>query len=276
MSLKTPPELAAEACFAAVKKAGWTVPQMGILGGLAGAYVALAGFLYIVVTQDLALHSGVGLSRFMGGSVFSLGLILVVLAGAELFTGNCLMPLGTLAGCAPLKSVLWNWFWVYLFNLAGSLLVAGLLFYAGLFQGAVGANALKIAAGKTSLPFMQAMIRGILCNWLVVLGVWMAMAATDVTGKILAIYFPIMAFVASGFEHCVANMFFIPAGILVAGDPALARLAGLSPEKLANLTWPGFLSSLVPVTIGNIIGGALFVAVLYYVVFRERLREKAD
>jgi formate/nitrite transporter FocA (FNT family) len=123
---------------------------------------------------------------------------------------------------------------------------------------------------------MQAMIRGILCNWLVVLGVWMAMAATDVTGKILAIYFPIMAFVASGFEHCVANMFFIPAGILVAGDPALARLAGLSPEKLANLTWPGFLSSLVPVTIGNIIGGALFVAVLYYVVFRERLREKAD
>jgi formate/nitrite transporter len=272
MSLKTPPEVAVEACVAARKKSEWTVSQMAILGGLAGAYIALAGYLYAIVTQDAATFSGIGVSRFLGGSVFSLGLILVVLAGAELFTGNCLMPLGSFAGCVSVKSLLRNWFWVYLSNLAGSLLVVAILFGAGLLQGPIGVHLLKISAAKVSLPFTQALLRGILCNWLVVLGVWMAMAATDVTGKILAIYFPIMAFVASGFEHCIANMFFIPAGILASWNPEIVASAGLPEGKLAIVNVSGFLHNLLPVTIGNIIGGALFVAVLYYVVYKERVR----
>jgi len=271
MSFKTPVELAKSACAVAKAKSAWTIPQLLIMGILAGAYIAFAGFLYTVVTQDLAKYAGVGVTKFLGGAVFSVGLMLVVIAGGELFTGNCLMPLGTLAGCAPITGVLRNWFWVFLFNMLGSILIAVLIDWSGLATGAVGANALRIAAAKMNLPLQQAFIRGILCNWLVVLAVWMSMAAADITGKIFAIFFPIMAFVASGFEHNVANMYFMALGIFLKSNDAVVAAAELGPDQLASVTWAGYWHNLIPVTLGNMVGGILFVAVFYFLVFRQNL-----
>lgn len=271
MSFKTPVELAKSACAVAKAKSAWTIPQLLIMGILAGAYIAFAGFLYTVVTQDLAKYAGVGVTKFLGGAVFSVGLMLVVIAGGELFTGNCLMPLGTLAGCAPITGVLRNWFWVFLFNMLGSILIAVLIDWSGLATGAVGANALRIAAAKMNLPLQQAFIRGILCNWLVVLAVWMSMAAADITGKIFAIFFPIMAFVASGFEHNVANMYFMALGIFLKSNDAIVAAAELGPDQLASVTWAGYWHNLIPVTLGNMVGGILFVAVFYFLVFRQNL-----
>jgi len=274
MSFKTPSELAHGACNVAVAKSRWSVVQMLILGILAGAYIGFAGFLYTVVTHDLIGFAGIGFTKFLGGAVFSVGLMLVVIAGAELFTGNCMMPMGILSGCVTTGQVLRNWFWVYLANFLGSVLIAFLIFHSGLAAGPVGAHALKIAAGKMSLPFKEALVRGILCNWLVVLAVWMSMAATDIVGKIFAIFFPIMAFVASGFEHSIANMYFMFLGILLKGSEKVVGLANISEGKLASVGWEGFFHNLIPVTIGNIIGGVFFVAILYFVVFKDKLQEK--
>jgi formate/nitrite transporter len=275
MSFKTPVELAKAACTASQAKSRWSVQQMLILGILAGAYIAFAGYLCTVVTQDMAKYMGVGFTKFMGGAVFSVGLMLVVIAGAELFTGNCMMPLGSLAGCTPMYGVVRNWFWVYIANFIGSVLIAILIYNSGLWRGPVGVNALKIAAGKMAMPMNEAFFRGILCNWIVVLAVWMSMAATDIIGKIFACFFPIMLFVASGFEHSIANMYFMSMGIFVKGSDAITTAANLAPEKLAAVTWGGFFHNLIPVTIGNMVGGILFVAVFYYLVYKEKL-EKLD
>jgi len=271
MNFKSPVELAKSACSASKAKSSWTVTQMLLLGTLAGAYIAFAGFLSTVVTQDMAKYMGVGFTKFMGGSVFSVGLMLVVVAGAELFTGNCMMPLGYFAGCTPMKGILRNWFWVYIANFIGSILIAFFIYNSGLWNGAVGVNALKIAAGKMSLPFGQAFFRGILCNWIVVLAVWMSMAATDVIGKLFACFFPIMLFVASGFEHSIANMYFMAMGLFVKGSDAIIAAANLPEAKLAAVNMGGFFHNLIPVTIGNMVGGILFVAVFYYAVFKTKL-----
>lgn len=273
MSFKTPVELAKAACTASQAKSKWSVPQMLILGILAGAYIAFAGYLCTVVTQDMAKYMGVGFTKFMGGAVFSVGLMLVVIAGAELFTGNCMMPLGSLAGCTPMSGIIRNWFWVYIANFIGSILVAFLIYNSGLWNGAVGVNALKIAAGKMSLPIGQAFFRGLLCNWIVVLAVWMSMAATDVIGKIFACFFPIMLFVASGFEHSIANMYFMAMGIFVKGSETVVSAANLAPAKLAVVNWGGYLHNLIPVTIGNMVGGILFVAVFYFLVYKGKLEQ---
>lgn len=271
MNFKSPVELAKSACSASQAKSSWTVTQMLLLGTLAGAYIAFAGFLSTVVTQDMAKYMGVGFTKFMGGAVFSVGLMLVVVAGAELFTGNCMMPLGYFAGCTPMKGILRNWFWVYVANFLGSVLIAFFIYQSGLWNGPVGVNALKIAAGKMSLPFGQAFFRGILCNWIVVLAVWMSMAATDVIGKLFACFFPIMLFVASGFEHSIANMYFMAMGMFVKGSEAIVTAANLAPEKLAAVSMGGFFHNLIPVTIGNMVGGIIFVAVFYYAVFKTKL-----
>lgn len=271
MSYKTPAELAAAACAAARAKCALTPMQVLLMGILGGAYISFGGFFYAVVTQDLAGYAGWGLTKFLGGAAFSLGLVLVVVGGGELFTGNCLMPLGVLSGCVPLAGMLRNWAWVYLSNWAGALLVAALVHFAGLASGAVGASALKIAALKMSLPPGQAFLRGVLCNWLVALAVWAAMAAQEVSGKILALFFPVTAFVASGFEHSIANMFFMTLGVLTKGDPGATAAAHLDPGKLEALSLGGYFHNLVPVTLGNIAGGVLFVAVFYYLIFRRGL-----
>ncbi len=162
-----------------------------------------------------------------------------------------------------------NWTIVYFANFAGSLLLVLLMYWSGLWKtngGLVGAKALSIANAKVNLTFLQAFARGILCNWLVCLAVWMATSARTVVGKIWAIFFPIMAFVASGFEHSVANMFFIPMGLVLKGQTAVVTAAGLT-DKLSHLTIGGFVMNLIPVTLGNIVGGAFFVATLYWMVY---------
>lgn len=274
MNYKTPLEITKGACASAQAKSRWSVHQMLVLGILAGAYIAFGGFLYTIVTQDSARYVGVGISRLLGGAVFSVGLMMVVIGGAELFTGNCLMPLGTFAGCQPFSGVARNWFWVYIGNFLGSILVAFLIFLSGLCNGPVGANAIGIAAGKMSLPVVQAFFRGVLCNWVVVLAVWMSMAATDIVGKIFAIFFPIMTFVASGFEHSIANMYFMSLGLFLKGNEAVVSASGITPECLAALDVGGFFRNLVPVTLGNMAGGILFVAVFYFLVFRNNLETK--
>ncbi|OGC10129.1 hypothetical protein A3F86_02120 [candidate division WOR-1 bacterium RIFCSPLOWO2_12_FULL_45_9] len=236
-----------------------------ILSVLAGVYIAIGAQLATMVTHDLAKFAGAGLTRFVGGSVFSLGLMLVVIGGAELFTGNSLLMTGVVKGEIPLPVMLKNWLIVFGGNLLGSLLMVAVMFATGLWAVSsfeVGGRALMLAYDKVNLPFWAAFSRGVLCNMLVCLAIWLSLASKDIAGKILAIYFPIMAFVASGFEHSVANMYFIPMGILLKSQPAVVGMSGLAGD-LEKLTWLGFLGNLLPVTLGNIVGGAFFVGAVY-------------
>jgi formate/nitrite transporter len=230
-----------------------------LLSLLAGFYIAFGAELATVVTQDAARHLGAGVSRLLGGSVFSLGLMLVVICGAELFTGNSLMVKSALQKEIGWGKIAENWTVVILGNLVGSLFFAWLMFHSELWRsGSIAEHAVNIAAAKTRLSFDVALVRGILCNWLVCLAVFMATAARDIGGKMLACYAPIMAFVASGFEHSVANMYFIPTGLLLKSE------LGLTED---GLTWGNFfVTNLLPVTLGNIIGGVVFVAFAYWYV----------
>jgi|SRR5690554_546515 len=246
------PENIAEAVIEKVgtKKCQLGMVQVIILGILAGAFIAFGAQL---ATRVMTGIEWFGLRVFMGGAVFSVGLMLVVIAGAELFTGNNLIMMSVLAGRKKFSTMLGYWLIVYIANLAGSLLIVWFMYSSGLLSGAVRETAVNIAHTKATLPFMQIFFRGIMCNWLVCLAVWLALAAHDVPGKILGIFFPIMAFVASGFEHSVANMYFIPMGMV------------LEP----TIQFSGFINNLVASTLGNIIGGAGFVATIYFLVFRK-------
>jgi formate/nitrite transporter len=257
-----------------VKKTTNNAFKLLVLGILAGAYIAFGGEISNMIGHDAAQFVGVGLAAFIKGAVFSVGLMLVVIAGAELFTGNTMITMSVLDGKSKLGGLMYNWSIVYVANLIGSLLVAYIMFGSGLLAGpnvAVGAAALKTAAAKASLAFWPAFFRGIMCNWLVCLAVWMALTSRNTIGKVWAIFFPIMAFVASGFEHSIANMYFIPIGILLKGVNevvAAATAAGLAPEKLANVGLYGFfVKNLIPVTLGNIVGGGFFVATLYWLAY---------
>ena len=256
---------------ACVKKTQQSFIRLSILGVFAGVYIGFGAQLATLVTHDLAAFVGVGLAKLIGGAVFSVGLMLVVIAGAELFTGNNLIFLSVLDRQIKPKGLLRNWGIVYFANLAGSLLLVLLMYWSGLWKtngGAVGATAVGIANAKVNLTFLEAFARAILCNWLVCLAVWMAASARTVVGKIFAIFFPIMAFVASGFEHSIANMYFIPMGLALKGQ-------GLA-EATANLTVGGMIvKNLIPVTIGNIVGGAFFVATLYWVVYVRKGKKEA-
>ncbi len=236
-----------------------------VLGVLAGAYIGFGAMLATTTTFDLASHLGTGFTRFLSGAVFSLGLMLVVIAGAELFTGNNLMISSALSGQIGFGRMLARWALVYAANFAGSVLLALIWVFSGLWKmgdGALGAFAVRTAFAKVNLSFLEALLRGIGCNWLVCLAVWMALASRQVIGKIFAIFFPIMAFVALGFEHSVANMYFIPTGLFLKNLLGVAAPAGVDP---GSLTWVSFLwKNLLPVTIGNIIGGAVFVGMSYW------------
>jgi formate/nitrite transporter len=271
--MKTPAELAKAACAVSKVKGNLSVRQMMLMGILAGAYIAFAGWLMTVVSHDMTQHFGSGFTRLVSGAVFSVGLMMVVISGSELFTGNCMMPLGHLAGCTPFKKILRNWIWVYSANLIGSILIAALIYFSGLADNAVGGRALQVASGKMALPMVQGFFRGILCNWIVVLAVWMSMAATDIIGKVWAIFFPIMTFVAAGFEHSVANMYFMSLGLMLKGNTAAVTAAGLSDQALGAVSLGGFFSNLIPVTLGNMVGGILFVAVFYYFIFKDGLTD---
>ena len=262
-----PGEIAKTCVGAAEKKAAIAPRPLSVLAFLAGAYIAMAGILNTVITNDLANYFGDGLTRLIGGAVFSLGLILVILAGAELFTGNNLvMTAGLLDRKITFDQVLRNWGTVYFFNFIGSVTVAVLIYFSGIwkFNGtAVGIKAVNVALGKVSLPFSEALVRGILCNWLVCLAVWLSMSAKDAVGKLISCALPVIAFVAMGFEHSIANMYFIPMGIFLSGQEAI--VAAIGTEALQGLTWSAFfIKNLLPVTIGNMIGGRVCVAATYY------------
>lgn len=216
-----------------------------------------------------------GLVKFAAGAVFPVGLMLVVIAGSELFTGNCMFaPISVLHGESSFKGLMKNWSLVYIGNFLGSIFVAYFLAYqCGLFDNMPWASwAATVANTKCGLDFTTAFLRGIGCNWLVCLAVWLAISSEDVISKIFSCWFPIMAFVTIGFEHSVANMFFIPLGLFVAGDPEIAAKLTTANVATANLAggagWYNFfVTNLIPVTLGNIVGAALFVAALYWYVY---------
>lgn len=255
-----PPEIAARVCKVGLAKVNTAVPTMVALAVLAGAFISL-GALFYTVTITVGKEGPTlpfGLLRLVGGMAFSLGLILVVVGGAELFTGNNLIAMAWATGCVQTRQVVRNWLCVYLGNLLGAVGTAVLVLLAGvqtLGDGAVGETMVRIARGKIALDPLSAFARGILCNVLVCLAVWLCMGARTVADKILAILFPISAFVACGFEHSVANMFFLPLGLaLAAGGPASFSIVDA-------------LSNLALVTLGNIIGGTVLVALVYWFIY---------
>jgi len=268
-----PPEVAHKAETVGVTKGKLNTLSTVLLGILAGVFIGLGAMFCTVVTTDIGL--GFGLTKLLGGLAFCLGLILVVMAGAELFTGNCLMVMSWISGRVSLARLLRNWGLVYFANLLGGLSLVALMFYTyqwTLNGYGVGANALLIANAKVDLSFGSALARGILCNALVCLAIWLCFSARTVTGKILSILFPITAFVAAGFEHSIANMYFIPMGMLLASQPTVLAAAGVTAGGIANLTWMGFIGNLVPVTIGNIIGGGILIGAVYWLAYLRHER----
>ncbi|MBN2207796.1 MAG: formate/nitrite transporter family protein [Candidatus Coatesbacteria bacterium] len=246
--------------------------RMVCLGILAGAYIGFGAHLATTIGTGIGI---LGLKKLAMGAVFSVGLMLVVIAGAELFTGNCLLACGLTHGRVKLRGVFRNLSVVYITNLFGSICLAWIIAsQSGLLDGAVGGTAIQIAYGKIAsveqgLDHNWAyFFRAIGCNWLVCLAIYMALAARSIEGKVWAIFFPIMAFVSSGFEHCIANMYFIPAGILAKRFTAAVAASGLSPDQLNMINWGSMWSqNLISVTLGNIVGGSIFVGVGYWYVF---------
>ncbi len=245
----------------------WTMFALAIL---AGAFIGCGAiFCTTVLAGTSALPYGI--QRLLGGLVFTLGLILVVVGGSELFTGNNLIMIAFASGKVPLSGLLRNWVIVYVGNFVGSVLTAGIMFLSKQYTfggGAVGITAVNIANSKCGLEFVQAVALGIMCNALVCMAVWLCFSARSTTDKILAIIPPISAFVAAGFEHSIANMYFIPIGLFISGDANWLASLGDKAPKIANLTWGNFfIANLLPVTIGNIIGGAGMVGLVYWFIY---------
>lgn len=293
-----PAEMARKAEVIGVKKAGMNGVTMFILAVLAGAFIALGAVFATTVFSGgitvktaegaAAFTTGLpyGVTRLLGGMVFCLGLILVVVSGAELFTGNNLIVMAWANGKVTTGALLRNWSIVYLGNFVGSLGTALLVFTGKQYEfgsGAIGLTALNIASSKVGLGFLQAIALGILCNALVCLAVWMTYSARSTLDKIAAIIFPITAFVAAGFEHSIANMYFIPIGLFIKSGAGaefwkMSALvdAGKTVESFGALTWQNFfLGNLLPVTIGNIIGGAVMVGMIYWFIYRRNLAKAA-
>jgi formate/nitrite transporter len=274
----TPPQIAEKLGDVCQGKCRTPMKKFFVLAILAGAFIAFGAQLSIIVGSDATL--GFGFTKFIAGVVFSVGLMLVVVAGAELFTGDNLIVISALEKKVRWGELLKTWIAVYLGNLVGSVLIALLLYWSGLWSmngNLVGAAALKIAGTKVGLTFVQGLVRGILCNWLVCLAVWMATSSKDVIGKLFAVFFPVMAFVASGFEHSVANMFFIPYGILLKSVPKVVEATGKTLADYAGLNWVTlWTKNLIPVTIGNIIGGAFFVGFIYWFVYLKKAPETVE
>jgi formate transporter len=250
----SPKEIAERVENVGVTKANLPWLPMAALGVLAGGFIGFGALFATLILSDSSLSFGI--MRLLAGVVFSLGLILVVVAGAELFTGNNLLVMACVARRITVSKMLANCAIVYVANFIGAAGLAAVVALSGHAQmggGAVGRTAVAIAAAKVALPFWEAFFRGVLCNVLVCLAVWVAMAGRTVADKILAIVFPIAAFVAAGFEHSVANMYFIPLGIFLHADIGMA----------------GLWHNLLPVTLGNLAGGAGLVGLVYHVIYRR-------
>jgi formate transporter len=286
-----PAEMATKAETIGVKKANMPFWHMFLLAILAGAFIGVGAIFATTVSAGsisikdaagaAAFGTGLpyGVVRLITGLAFTLGLILVVVGGAELFTGNNLIVMAFMNGKVTLGKLMRNWGIVYLGNLVGSILTALVMFFTKQYTfggGSIGLNALNIGEAKSGLDFIQAIALGIMCNALVCMAVWMCYSARSTTDKIMAIIPPIAAFVAAGFEHSVANMYFIPIALFIKswGSPTFFEAIGKTAENFPHLTWGNFfIGNLLPVTIGNIIGGGLMVAAIYWFGY---LREKKD
>jgi formate/nitrite transporter len=272
MSLNTPPDIAKALEGVGTVKCGLSFYKMFMLAILAGVYIGFGAILATTVTAGIPTSWG-GVKNFLSGSVFCVGLILVVLGGAELFTGNNLISIALCSKKVKIGGVLKNWIVVWIGNFAGSLLLAVIYFATGLWKGTIGTTAVVTASTKANLMFNDVFFRGILCNVLVCLAVWISISAKDTIGKIFAIYFPIMAFVAMGFEHSVANMYFIPIGIFInTASPTLA------PASVALTTagWAGAFSNIIAATLGNMVGGVILVGVMYWSIYLRQGRNAAS
>ncbi|MCU0295793.1 MAG: formate/nitrite transporter family protein [Candidatus Nanopelagicales bacterium] len=276
----TPAEIARMVETKGVTKAGGAFFPTFVLGVLAGAFIAFGAVLSTIVGTGSEL--GFGPTRWLAGLAFSLGLILVVVAGAELFTGNNLVVMSLVDGHITVTQLMRNWAIVFAGNFVGAISVVVMVWMARGWElggSEVGVSALSIAATKTALPFEVVFVRGILCNVLVCLAVWLAMAGKTLVDKVFAIIFPIAAFVAAGFEHSVANMYFIPQGMLLKNESNLggsALEAGLRPEQLASLDWGGLVNNIAAATLGNVIGGGLLVGLVYWFVYLRPARASEE
>ncbi len=273
-----PGEMAIKAEELGVKKAQADWLTMFVLAVLAGAFISMGAVFSTTALAGASGHVPFGIARTLAGIVFSLGLILVVVGGAELFTGNNLIIMAWASGRVRTGLLLRNWMVVYVGNFVGALATAGFVFTSGQFtfgRGAVGAAALDIANAKVQFTPLQAIVLGMLCNALVCLAVWLSYSARSTTDRILAVVPPIAAFVAAGFEHSVANMYFIPIGLLIKNGAPSTFWAeiGRDPADYTTLTWNAFLlDNLLPVSMGNVIGGAVMVGAVYWFVY---LRKRA-
>ena len=282
-----PAEMARKAEDVGTRKANTDPASMFVLAILAGAFIALGAVFALTVTAGSVAVTGpdgavlakatlpFGINRLVGGIAFSLGLILVVVAGAELFTGNILLVIAWASQRVSTRAVLGNWGLVFGGNFVGALATVGLVVIAGWYlagNGAVGLGALNTAQAKVHHTFIEALALGTLCNGLVCLAVWLTYSARTTTDRVLAIVPPIAAFVAAGFEHSIANMFFLPVAIVIreVAPPAFWEQTGVTPAAYADVNVGSFVANLVPVTIGNIIGGAVIVAGVYWFVYLRR------
>lgn len=269
-----PAEIVDIAIETGTAKAGSSFFRLLILGFLAGAFIAFAAVGSNTAAFNLLMDPQTfGIGKLVAGAVFTAGLIMVILTGTELFTGNVLILAALAEKKVSLGRMLRNWIIVYIANFLGALAIALIIYYSGQLSGGdsmLGAFTVKVAAGKVNLGFLKAFLLGILCNWLVCIAVWISFSISSPAGKIAGIFFPIFLFVISGFEHSIANMYFIPAGILAKSNEIFVSLSGLSGEALDALTWGGFFTdNLIPVTLGNIVGGGVFVAMAYWAAFRK-------
>ena len=254
-------------------KASLPLLKMIILGIMAGAFIALGG-----ATSNTAVHAitNVGLARTLAGAIFPVGLMMIVFVGGELFTGNCLLFMDVIGRKVTVRACARNLLVVYFSNLIGALIIDFLIYYSGNLDysgGLLGAYTIKVAVGKIAISPLKGITSGILCNVLVCIAILMAAASTDIVGKIWGIFFPILAFVVGGFEHCGANMFYIPAGMLAAQNPEYVAKAqeayGLTAEQIGNLTVLNSLNNFIPVTLGNILGGMVFVGLPCFLIYKK-------
>jgi len=278
----SPAEIAEKLVESGKKKTGLPVYKLLLLGILAGAYIAFAA-----AGSNTAIHTieSAGIGKALAGALFSAGLMMVVITGAELFTGNSLIVVSCLEKQAKWISLLKNWLFVYIGNFIGAIIIVLFVYLSGQYNlsgGMLGGYTIKVAVGKTGLSFVNAFFMGVLCNGMVCMAVLMSNAARDTAGKLMAIFFPIWLFVASGFEHSIANMYYIPAGIIAKTQKLWAdqaMLLGVSESGLDGLTWGAFITkNLIPVTLGNIVGGTLFVGAVYWVshLYKERKSKSGD
>ena len=268
--MNSPSEIAKNYIAVGKGKCGLSVGRMLLLGVLAGMFIALAGLASTTAAVSITAPS---VAKFVSACIFPAGLIMVVIAGSELFTGNCLLVIPLLEKEITFDEMLRNWFFVYIGNFIGSLIVGGgavLCHQMNLFGNGMAVSVVSTAVAKCSMGWGDAFVKGIFCNFLVCIAVWLGMAAKDAAGKVLGIFWPIMLFVLCGFEHSIANMYYISAGLFAMNEPAYAASVAAAGIDTAALTWGSFFAAnLLPVTLGNIVGGGC-VGLAYWTAYLKR------